>query len=158
MIQVMHDALGRSPAKSASLAAFSAPKLASNVKQAMPREVTAIQSGDCAFCTVGLFVACDAPHWGQNGALLRLVLESNIASLAAGRISAAEIAELQQLQDAIEEQGTCMTEENLSRIRTLSREFHRVIGGAGQSGRLIAMLGKSSTIKHSFVSTLRMKL
>lgn len=77
---------------------------------------------------------------------LRLVLESEISGLAAARISPAEIAELQQLQDAIEEQGTCLTEENLSRISTLNREFHRVIAGASQSARLIAMLSNAIEI------------
>lgn len=74
---------------------------------------------------------------------LRLVLESEIAGLAALNISATEIDELQRLQDAIEEQGTSMSEENLSRINGLNRDFHRIIGIASQNTRLLNMLSNA---------------
>ncbi|KAI3596434.1 Transcriptional regulator, GntR family [Cupriavidus necator H850] len=74
---------------------------------------------------------------------LRLLLESEIAGLAAAHISGDEITELRVLQDAIEEQGVDLSEENLSRISVLNRDFHRVIGVASRNLRLVAMLNNA---------------
>ncbi|TPQ43581.1 MULTISPECIES: GntR family transcriptional regulator [Cupriavidus] len=71
---------------------------------------------------------------------LRLLLESEIANLAATHITAEEVAELQQIQDEIESQGLDMSEENLTRISALNREFHRLIGQASRNSRLVGML------------------
>ena len=71
---------------------------------------------------------------------LRLLLESEIANLAATHITAEEVAELQQIQDEIESQGLDMREENLTRISALNREFHRLIGQASRNSRLVGML------------------
>ncbi len=71
---------------------------------------------------------------------LRLFLESEIASLAAVRITADEIALLSTIQDELESQGVLLTDENLTRISVLNREFHRVIGLASRNMRLVGML------------------
>lgn len=74
---------------------------------------------------------------------LRVLLESEIASQAATRISAADIATLQQLQDQIESRGADVSSDNTARISPLNREFHRIIAQASQNTRLVAMLASA---------------
>lgn len=83
-------------------------------------------------------------HWSRDEMKeifdLRLFLESEIASLAAARITAGEVAQLRHIQDDLESRGVDLSEENLTRISALNREFHRMIGVASQNTRLVSML------------------
>lgn len=71
---------------------------------------------------------------------LRALLESEIARAAAGRISVDQIQRLTALQAQIEERGADLDRDNLTRIATLNREFHRVIAQASDSPRMVEML------------------
>jgi len=74
---------------------------------------------------------------------LRVLLESEIASLAAMRMTIGDIAMLGQLQDEIEVRGTDIDADNTARISPINREFHRVIAQASQNGRLVSMLANA---------------
>ena len=74
---------------------------------------------------------------------LRVLLESEIAGLAAARMTPSEIATLARLQDAIEAEGTNIEASNTARIGPLNREFHGVIAQASQNERLVAMLSNA---------------
>ena len=74
---------------------------------------------------------------------LRVIIESEIASLAAEHMKPADIAALRQLQDAIEAQGTDTDAGNTARIGPLNREFHHVIAQASRNGRLVSMLANA---------------
>lgn len=71
---------------------------------------------------------------------LRALLESEIAGVAAGRISAAQIERLTTLQAQIEERGADLERDNLARIATLNRDFHLVIAEASDSVRMVGVL------------------
>ena len=77
---------------------------------------------------------------------LRVLLESEIASLAAARMTAASIAQLVQLQDEIETRGTDIDAGNTARIGPINREFHRVIAQASQNSRLVSMLSNAIAV------------
>ncbi len=74
---------------------------------------------------------------------LRVLIESEIASLAAERMTQADVVALRRLQDAIEAGGTDTDAGNTARIGPLNREFHGVIALASQNGRLISMLSNA---------------
>ena len=74
---------------------------------------------------------------------LRVLLESEIASLAAARMTPADITALQHLQDAIEARGTDIDATNTARIGPLNREFHGVIAQASHNERLVSMLANA---------------
>lgn len=74
---------------------------------------------------------------------LRVMIESEIASLAAQHMTGSDIATLLRLQDAIEAQGTDTDASNTARIGPLNREFHSVIAQASQNGRLVSMLANA---------------
>lgn len=71
---------------------------------------------------------------------LRALLESEIAGVAAGRISAAQIERLSTLQAQIEERGADLERDNLARIAALNRDFHLVIADASGSARMVGVL------------------
>lgn len=74
---------------------------------------------------------------------LRAFIESEIAGYAAGRITAAEIAELARIQDNIESGGIDNGSANTGRIGQLNREFHRIIAQASHNERLVSMLASA---------------
>ncbi len=74
---------------------------------------------------------------------LRCIIESEIAGLAAERISDGEIAELARLQDQIESGGIDIGAANTARIAPLNREFHRIIAQASHNERLVLMLASA---------------
>ncbi|MFZ9958351.1 MAG: GntR family transcriptional regulator [Burkholderiaceae bacterium] len=71
---------------------------------------------------------------------LRSLIESEIAGLAAQKISRKDIESLKALQDKIELQGAIVTLENANRISPINREFHQIVAQAGQNERLVLML------------------
>lgn len=71
---------------------------------------------------------------------LRFLIESEVAALAAERISDEEIEALVRLQDAIEADPS---EPDAARIGRLNREFHGAIAKASQHERLVSMLAKA---------------
>ena len=77
---------------------------------------------------------------------LRILIESEIAGLAARRISLQETDELTKLQHEIESGGADIGMENTVRIGPLNREFHRVIAQASQNERLVGMLANAIEI------------
>lgn len=74
---------------------------------------------------------------------LRVLIEGEIAALAAQHIGDGDIAQLVQLQDGIEVQGADTDAGNTARIGPLNREFHRIIAQASRNERLIAMLANA---------------
>jgi DNA-binding GntR family transcriptional regulator len=74
---------------------------------------------------------------------LRVLLEGEIAALAARHITEADIAQLERLQDDIEAGGADVRAENTARIGPLNREFHRIVAEASHNERLVAMLAKA---------------
>jgi DNA-binding GntR family transcriptional regulator len=95
---------------------------------------------------VGTFVASWTDDDIRDLFDLRVLLESNIASLAAQRIAPADIDRLVTIQDEIERQGPDIASENLQRINGLNREFHRVISAASGSSRMSEMLSNAIEI------------
>ena len=77
---------------------------------------------------------------------LRVLIESEIAGMAAGRISSQKVDELVRLQDEIESGGNDTGAENTARIWPLNREFHRIIGQASENERLVDMLANAIEI------------
>ncbi len=71
---------------------------------------------------------------------LRVLIEGEIAELAARHITAAQVGQLRALQDDMERQGVDTSATNTARIGPLNREFHRVIASASHSERLVATL------------------
>lgn len=74
---------------------------------------------------------------------LRVLIESEIASLAAAKISDADIDALRKIQDDIEAHSTDTASENTARVGRLNREFHRVIAQASRNQRLVSMLANA---------------
>jgi DNA-binding GntR family transcriptional regulator len=74
---------------------------------------------------------------------LRVLIESEIAALAAQRITLADVEQLVKLQDDIEVRGDDISAENTLRISPLNREFHRIVAAASQNERLVAMLANA---------------
>jgi DNA-binding GntR family transcriptional regulator len=77
---------------------------------------------------------------------LRSLIESEIAGLAAQKISAKDIDTLKALQDNIELEGALATTENANRISPINREFHQVVAQAGRNERLVLMLANAIEI------------
>jgi DNA-binding GntR family transcriptional regulator len=77
---------------------------------------------------------------------LRSLIESEIAGLAAQKISSKDIDKLKALQDEIERHGALATTENANRISPINREFHQVIAQAGRNERLVLMLASAIEI------------
>jgi DNA-binding GntR family transcriptional regulator len=74
---------------------------------------------------------------------LRVLVESAVAAAAAQRIGDEQVADLEKLQDEIEEGGVDIRVRNLERIGKLNRRFHQVIAEASRSRRLVSMLGNA---------------
>lgn len=74
---------------------------------------------------------------------LRFLIESEVAALAAERISDEEIEALVQLQEAIEADPSEPIADRTTRIGRLNREFHGAIAKASQHERLVSMLAKA---------------
>lgn len=77
---------------------------------------------------------------------LRSLIESEIAGLAAQKISSKDIDKLKTLQDDIERHGALASTENANRISPINREFHQVIAQAGRNERLVLMLASAIEI------------
>ncbi|MGD9944576.1 MAG: GntR family transcriptional regulator [Burkholderiaceae bacterium] len=71
---------------------------------------------------------------------LRVLIEGEVAGLAAQNISAEQIEKLRALQDDMETGGVDTGEANTTRITPLNREFHRVIAQASHNERLVSTL------------------
>lgn len=71
---------------------------------------------------------------------VRALLESEVACAAARHITTEQLAHLRELQDRIEERGLDLARENIDRIATLNREFHRFIAEASDSPRMVTLL------------------
>ncbi len=74
---------------------------------------------------------------------LRVLIEGEIAGLAALKISADQIAQLRALQDDMESEGADTSDANAARLGPLNREFHRVIAQASRSERLVSTLANA---------------
>jgi DNA-binding GntR family transcriptional regulator len=71
---------------------------------------------------------------------IRFVVESEIAALAASRVSSAELTEMRRLQASMEALGTALDKRDVSEISRLNRAFHLSISNASRSPRLVNML------------------
>lgn len=74
---------------------------------------------------------------------LRVLLESEVASLAAQRASAQQIVELIRIQDEIDEHQVTNCTLGREGLSTLNRAFHEVISAAGGSARLTSSLANA---------------
>lgn len=74
---------------------------------------------------------------------LRARLEGDLCGHAALHISAAEIEELEQLQQEIERNGPDSGEENATRVGRLNRRFHDIIAAASAQERTVSVLAKA---------------
>jgi DNA-binding GntR family transcriptional regulator len=74
---------------------------------------------------------------------LRVLIEGEIAALAARHITAEEVDRLRGLQDEMEANGVDRSAANTARIGPLNREFHRLIAMASHSDRLVATLASA---------------
>lgn len=77
---------------------------------------------------------------------LRVLIESEIAALAAQHIAQSDLDQLVHLQDNIEALGPDVRPDNTARIGPLNREFHRIIAQASHNQRLVAMLANAIEI------------
>ncbi|MBN9477944.1 MAG: GntR family transcriptional regulator [Burkholderiales bacterium] len=77
----------------------------------------------------------------------RILVESELAALAAERMDAATLAELREIQDEMESRGPDVSPVNLDRISTLNRRFHALIYDAAGNPRLRSMRAKAVEIK-----------
>lgn len=77
---------------------------------------------------------------------LRSLIESEIAGLAAQKISSKDLDKLKALQDQIEIHGALATTENANRISPINREFHQTVAQAGKNERLVLMLASAIEI------------
>jgi DNA-binding GntR family transcriptional regulator len=74
---------------------------------------------------------------------LRVLIEGEIAGLAALHISVEAVQRLRVLQDEMEAAGMDTSAANTARIAPLNREFHRVIASASHDERLVATLANA---------------
>jgi len=88
----------------------------------------------------GAFVATWSARDIEEIFSLRSVLESHGARLAATRIDAAAVAELAQLQDAMEATAQAREADYLQRISELNDRFHQIILRAADNQRLVRLL------------------
>lgn len=71
---------------------------------------------------------------------LRALIEGEIADLAALKISAEEVSQLEKLQEKIETLVIGNAANKLAEISGLNREFHQIIARVGKNDRLLLML------------------
>ncbi len=88
----------------------------------------------------GTFVRSWAPKQIREIFELRVLVESEVARLAALHISATQMNALRTLQDDIEANGVDVTQDNANRMAPLNRQFHRVIAEACHNERLVDSL------------------
>jgi len=74
---------------------------------------------------------------------LRVLIESEIAGLAARHISSEEVLRLRTLQIEMESGGADTGDSNTARIGPINREFHRVIARASHNDRLVSTLANA---------------
>lgn len=74
---------------------------------------------------------------------LRVLVESEVARLAALNIIPGQVDQLRELQENIESGGVDIGVENRNRIAPLNRKFHRVLADACQNKRLVESLSTS---------------
>lgn len=74
---------------------------------------------------------------------LRVLIESEVARLAALHITAAQVDELRALQDDMEAGGVDVADANATRMAPLNRRFHRAIAESCQNDRLVASLSSA---------------
>lgn len=74
---------------------------------------------------------------------LRLVLECEIAALAALRITDDEVERLRQLVTEQETAAAAQRRDMFDVLTSLNREFHRIIASASRNERLTRMLGSA---------------
>lgn len=77
----------------------------------------------------------------------RILVESELAALAAERMDARTLEELRQVEDEMESRGPDVSDANLERISTLNRRFHALIYEAAGNARLLAMRAKAVELK-----------
>ncbi|OVZ57993.1 hypothetical protein CDO44_16600 [Pigmentiphaga sp. NML080357] len=77
----------------------------------------------------------------------RILVESELAALAAERMDARTLEELREIQDEMESRGPDVSPVNLDRISTLNRRFHALIYDAAGNSRLLGMRAKAVEIK-----------
>lgn len=78
---------------------------------------------------------------------VRILIESELAALAATRMSPATLTELHDIQDEMESRGPDISASNLDRIAPLNRNFHARISESAGNARLLAMRTKGVDIK-----------
>jgi DNA-binding GntR family transcriptional regulator len=74
---------------------------------------------------------------------LRATLEGEICGHAALHITQEQIAQLQVLQERIEQNELDSAESNATRVGKLNRQFHDLIAAASRQGRMVAVLAKA---------------
>ncbi|VCU69861.1 HTH-type transcriptional repressor CsiR [Pigmentiphaga humi] len=77
----------------------------------------------------------------------RILIESELAALAATRMSADTLAELREIEDEMESRGPDTSAANLDRISALNRTFHARIYDSAGNARLRTMRAKAVDIK-----------
>lgn len=88
----------------------------------------------------GTFVRSWEPQQIREIFELRVLVESEVARLAAMHISTPQVGALRKLQDDIESRGVDVSEDNANRMAHLNRQFHRVIAEACHNERLVESL------------------
>ncbi len=74
---------------------------------------------------------------------LRVLIEGEIAGLAAQHITADETARLRALQEDMESAGANTSAGNTARLGLVNREFHRVVAQASHNERLVSTLANA---------------
>lgn len=74
---------------------------------------------------------------------LRVLIESEVARLAALHINNDQVDQLRALQDDLESSGVDVAEANAARMAPLNRQFHRVIAESCHNDRLVASLSSA---------------
>src|SRR5690606_2389237 len=74
---------------------------------------------------------------------LRVLIESEMARLAALHITPTQIDQLRALQDELESGGLDISDANATRMAPLNRQFHRAISESCQNERLIDSLSSA---------------
>ena len=77
----------------------------------------------------------------------RILVESEMAALAAARMENGTLGRLHALQDEMEARGPDISASNLERISALNREFHSLIYAAADNRRLQNMRANAIEIK-----------
>lgn len=77
----------------------------------------------------------------------RILVESELAALAAERMPARVLEELREIEDEMESRGPDVSQSNLDRISALNRRFHALIYDTADSPRLRSMRAKAVELK-----------